>query len=254
MPARCCPITDKAKLQAINKEDASLETQFQQKLIAAAKAGALVLDNKAALAGLSDAEIASTVEAAKSRKLAGKYVLPLQNTTQQPLLTALSDRSVREKLFDASWTRAEKGDANDTRAVIARLAVIRAQKAKLLGYPNYAAYVLYDQMADTPDKVEKFLGQLVAPTRAKAADEARLIQAAIDKDGKHFDLKPWDWQRYADQVQKERYDLDENALKPYFEIHKVLTDGVFYAANRLYGVTFKAAPRHPGLSARCDGL
>ncbi len=233
---------DKVKLQAINKEDASLETQFQQKLVAAAKAGGLVLDNKAELAGLSDAEIASTVEAAKSRKLAGKYVIPLQNTTQQPLLTALSDRTVREKLFNNSWTRAEKGDANDTRAVIARLAVIRAQKAKLLGYTNYAAYVLYDQMADTPDKVEKFLGQLVAPTRAKAADEARLIQAAIDKDGKHFDLKPWDWQRYADQVQKERYDLDENALKPYFEIHKVLTDGVFFAANKLYGVTFK--PRH----------
>jgi peptidyl-dipeptidase Dcp len=230
---------DKTALQAINKEDASLETQFQQKLIAAAKAGALVVDNKAALAGLSDAEIASTVEAAKSRKLSGIYVLPLQNTTQQPLLTALSDRSVREKLFDASWTRTEKGDANDTRAVIARLAVIRAEKAKLLGYPNYAAYILYDQMADTPDKVEKFLGQLVGPARAKAADEASLIQAAIDKDGTHFDLKPWDWQRYADQVQKERYDLDENTLKPYFEIHKVLTDGVFYAANKLYGVTFK---------------
>ena len=233
---------DKTRLQAINKEDASLETQFQQRLVAAAKAGALVLDNKAELAGLSDAEIASTVEAAKARKLAGKYVIPLQNTTQQPLLTSLSDRTVREKLFNSSWTRTERGDANDTRAVIARLAVIRAQKAKLLGYPNYAAYVLYDQMADTPDKVEKFLGQLVAPTRAKAADEAKLIQAAIDKDGKHFDLKPWDWQRYADQVQKERYDLDQNALKPYFEIHKVLTDGVFYAANKLYGLTFK--PRH----------
>src|ERR1700742_3154389 len=155
---------DKTRLQAINKEDASLETQFQQKLVAAAKAGALVLDNKAELAGLSGGEVASTVE---------------------------------------------------------------------------AAYVLDDQMADTPDKVEKFLGQLVAPTRAKAADEAKLIQAAIDKDGKHFDLKPWDWQRYADQVQKERYDLDQNALKPYFEIHKVLADGVFYAANKLYGLTFK---------------
>jgi peptidyl-dipeptidase Dcp len=230
---------DKTKLQAINKEDASLETRFQQKLVAAAKACALVLDNKAELAGLSDAEIASTVEAAKSRKLAGKYVIVLQNTTQQPLLSALSDRTVREKLFNASWTRAEKNDANDTRAIIARLAVIRAQKAKLLGYPNYAAYVLYDQMANTPEMVEKFLGQLVGPTRAKAGEEARLIQAAIDKDGKHFDLKPWDWQRYADRVQKERYDLDENALKPYFELHKVLNDGVFYAANKLYGVTFK---------------
>jgi peptidyl-dipeptidase Dcp len=230
---------DKTRLKAINKEDASLETQFQQKLVAAAKAGALVLDNKSDLAGLSDAEIASTVEAAKARKLAGKYVIVLQNTTQQPLLSSLSDRAVREKLFNNGWTRAEKGDANDTRAVIQRLAVIRAQKAKLLGYTNYAAYVLFDQMADTPDKVEKFLGQLVGPTRAKAADEASLIQAAIDKDGKHFDLKPWDWQRYADQVQKERYDLDENALKPYFELHKVLTDGVFYAANKLYGLTFK---------------
>ncbi len=229
---------DKATLKAINKEDASLETQFQQKLIAAAKAGALVLDDKSGLAGLSDAEIASTVEAAKGRGLKGKYVIPLQNTTQQPLLTSLADRDVREKLFNNSWMRAEKGDANDTRAIIARLAVIRAQKAKLLGYPNYAAYVLYDQMADAPDKVEKFLGQLVGPTRVKAADEARLIQAAIDKDGKHFDLKPWDWQRYAERVRKERYDLDENALKPYFEIHKVLTDGVFYAANKLYGLTF----------------
>jgi peptidyl-dipeptidase Dcp len=229
---------DKAALKAINKEDASLETQFQQKLVAAAKAGALVLDDKSRLSGLSDAEIASTVEAAKGRGLKGKYVIPLQNTTQQPLLTSLADRDVREMLFNNGWMRAEKGDANDTRAIIARLAVIRAQKAKLLGYPNYAAYVLYDQMADTPNKVEKFLGQLVDPTRAKAADEARLIQAAIDKDGKHFDLKPWDWQRYAERVRKERYDLDENALKPYFEIHKVLTDGVFYAANKLYGLTF----------------
>ena len=112
-------------------------------------------------------------------------------------------------------------------------------KGQTAGLSQYAAYVLYDQMANTPEMVEKFLGQLVGPTRAKAADEARLIQAAIDKDGKHFDLKPWDWQRYAEQVRKERYDLDENALKPYFEIHKVLTDGVFYAANRLYGLTFK---------------
>jgi peptidyl-dipeptidase Dcp len=231
--------TDKTKLKALNKEDASLETLFQQKLIAAAKAGALVLDDKASLAGLSDAEIASTVEAAKGRGLKGKYVIPLQNTTQQPLLTSLADRSVREKLFSNGCTRAEKGDANDTRGIISRLAVIRAQKAKLLGYPNYAAYVLYDQMANTPEKVDKFLGQLVGPARAKAADEAGLIQAAIDKDGKHFDLRPWDWQRYAEQVRKERYDLDENALKPYFEIHKVLNDGVFYAANRLYGLTFK---------------
>ncbi len=235
---------DKTRLRQINKQDASLETAFQQKLVAAAKAGALVVDDKAQLAGLSAAEIANAAQAAKTRKLTGKggadkYIIPLQNTTQQPLLTSLANRDLREKLFQHSWTRTEKGDANDTRAIISELASLRTEKAKLLGYPNYAAYVLYDQMAQTPQAVEKFISQLVPPTRAKAAEEARLIQAAIDKDGKHFDLKPWDWQRYAEKVRKQRYDLDEEALKPYFELHKVLQDGVFYAANRLYGITFK---------------
>ena len=230
---------DKERLKAMNKRDASLETEFQQKLVAAAKAGALIVSDKAQLAGLSDAEIANAAQSAKERKLTGKYVIPLQNTTQQPLLTSLANRDVRQKLFESSWTRAEKNDANDTRAIISELAVLRAEKAKLLGYPNYAAYVLYDQMAETPQAVDKFLSQLVGPTRAKAAQEAKLIQAAIDKDGKHFDLKPWDWQRYAEKVRKERYDLDENTLKPYFELHKVLEDGVFYAATRLYGITFK---------------
>jgi len=230
---------DKTRLKQINKRDASLETSFQQKLVAAAKKGALVVDSKDQLKGLSEAEIAAAAEAAKSRGLKGKYVISLQNTTQQPLLTSFADRAVREKLFQQSWTRAEKGDGNDTRAIISELAVLRAEKAKLLGYPNYAAYVLYDQMAQTPETVEKFISQLVPPTRAKVAEEARLIQAAIDKDGKHFDLKPWDWQRYAEKVRKERYDVDEDTLKPYFELHKVLEDGVFYAANRLYGITFK---------------
>ena len=230
---------DKTRLKDINKRDASLETAFQQKLVAAAKKGALVVDDKAQLKGLSDAEVAAAADAAKSRGLKGKYVIPLQNTTQQPLLTSLEDRAVREKLFQQGWTRNEKGDANDTRAIITELASLRAEKAKLLGYPNYAAYVLYDQMAQTPEAVQKFINQLVGPTRAKAAEEAGLIQAAIDKDGTHFDLKPWDWQRYADKVRKEKYALDDDALKPYFELNKVLKDGVFYAANRLYGLTFK---------------
>jgi len=230
---------DKAKLREINKEDAALEAAFQQKLVAAAKAGALITSNKADLAGLSDGEIAAAAQDAKDRGLTGQYVIPLQNTTQQPALVSLSDRSVRERLFDHSWTRAEKGDANDTRATIARIAQLRAEKAKLLGYPNYAAYTLYNQMAETPEAVEKFLGQLVPPTAVKIGEEAKLIQAAIDKDGKHFALKPWDWSRYSEQVRKEKYDLDQNELKPYFELNRVLEDGVFYAANQLYGVTFK---------------
>ncbi len=230
---------DKAKLRALNKEEATLSTAFQQKLLAAGKAGALVIDNKADLAGLSDQEIAAAADAAKTRKLSGKWVIPLQNTTQQPLLVSLKNRAIREKLFDNSWTRAEKNDANDTRSIIQRLAQERAEKAKLLGYPNYAAYTLYDQMAKTPDAVQKFIGALTGPTRAKAADEARQIQAAIDKDGQHFQLKPWDWEMYSEKVRKARYDLDQNQLKPYFELNKVLKDGVFYAAGKLYGLTFR---------------
>ncbi len=230
---------DKTELMAINARVASLRAGFEQKLLAAAKAGGLVVDSKAELAGLSDAEIAAAASAAEARGLKGKFLIPLQNTTQQALLASLTDRAVRAKLFDNSWTRAEKGDANDTRAIIAEIAQLRARKAKLLGYPSYADYVLYDQMARTPQAVQKFLGQLVPATAAKAADEAKLIQAAIDKDGPHFDLKPWDWERYSDQVRREKYNLDQNELKPYFELNNVLVNGVFYAATRLYGITFK---------------
>jgi peptidyl-dipeptidase Dcp len=230
---------DKAKLREMNKRDASLETTFEQKLIAGTKAGALVVDDKVALAGLSDAEIANAAHAASERGLKGKFVIPMQNTTQQPSLSSLSDRATREKLFDASWTRTEKGDANDTRATIAELAQLRAQKAQLLGYKSYADYVLFDQMAKTPEAVEKFIGQLTPATAAKAADEAKQIQAMIDKSGPHFDLKPWDWARYSDMVRKAQYNLDSDELRPYFELNKVLQDGVFYAANQFYGITFK---------------
>ncbi len=231
--------SDKARLRQINEKDSELETSFQQKLLAATKAGALVVDDKAALAGLSDADIANASRAADARKMAGKFVIPLQNTTQQPLLASMTDRDTREKLFNNSWTRTEKGDANDTRDTISQIALLRAEKAKLLGYPNYASYVLYDQMANTPQMVEDFIGKLTPATTAKAADEAKQIQDMITSTGGKFDLKPWDWTLYSDKVRKAKYDLDDNELKPYFELNKVLVDGVFYAANRLYGLTFK---------------
>ena len=229
----------KAKLQELNKEESTLSTAFISKLLAATKAGGLVVDDKAKLAGLSDAEIDAAAQAAKDRTLDGKWVLPLQNTTQQPALQSLTDRGVREQLFKASWTRAEKDDANDTRNLIARLAQLRAQQAKLLGYDSYAAWKLEDQMAKKPATALKFLDDLVPAATARARTEAADIQSAIDTSGGTFKLEPWDWQLYAEQVRKAKYDLDESQIKPYFELDNVLQNGVFYAAHQLYGLNFK---------------
>ncbi len=230
---------DKATLKKLNEEESTLEAQYNTKLLAAAKDGALVISDKAQLAGLSDAEVAAAAQAAKDRHLDGKWVIVLQNTTQQPDLQDLADRATREALFNASWNRAEKGDANDTRAIIERLAQLRAEKAKLLGFPNFAAWQLSDQMAKTPEAALKFLRALVPAATGRAEAEAKDIQAAIDADKGGFQLAPWDWERYAEQVRKAKYDLDENQVKPYFELNRVLQDGVFYAAHELYGLTFK---------------
>ena len=235
---------DKAKLKALNKEASTLSTQFTNKLLAATKDGALVVDDKSKLAGLSDAEIDAAAQAAKARGLAGKWVIPLQNTTQQPELRDLSDRATRKALFEASWNRAEKGGADDTRDTIERLAQLRAEEAQLIGFPNYAAWKLDDQMAKNPATVMKFMAQLTPAAVARAKAEAADIQKQIDQDQAKlhqpsFKLQPWDWEFYAEQVRKAKYDLDENQIKPYFELDNVLKNGVFYAANQLYGITFK---------------
>ncbi|MBB2200905.1 M3 family metallopeptidase [Gluconacetobacter tumulisoli] len=233
------PDRDKATLRRLNTRLSTLETVFQQKLLTATKAGALVVSDKTALAGLDTAAIAAAASAAHDRGLAGKWVLPLQNTTQQPALQTLENRDTRKALFTNGWLRAERGDAGDTRATIAELAQLRAQKAALLGYPDYASYVLYDQMARTPDAVQHFIAQLVPATLAEQKREVADIQSAIRKDGKDFQPEPWDWQLYAEQVRKAQYDLDQDQVKPYFELDTVLRDGVFFAANQLYGISFK---------------
>lgn len=238
---------DKAKLKKLNEEEAVLSNTFMNKLLAGTKAAAFHTDDKAMLAGLSDAQVEAAALAAKGRGVSG-WVIPLQNTTQQPDLTFMSDRAARKELFEDSWTRTERDDANDTRATIARLAQIRAEKAALLGYPNYAAWALQDQMAKTPEAALKFMGALVGPATAKAKSEEKEIQALIDKqtagmgngmEGSGFQVRPWDWEVYSEQVRKAKYDLDEAQVKPYFELHKVLQDGVFYAAHELYGLTFE---------------
>ncbi|MGH8398158.1 MAG: peptidyl-dipeptidase Dcp [Gammaproteobacteria bacterium] len=233
------PEAEKAKLKKLNEEEASLSAKFMNQLLAGTKAGALVVSDKSELAGLSQAELDAAAQAAKARGLEGKWVITLQNTTQQPLLSQLTDRATREKLFQASWNRNERGDANDTRATIARIAQIRAEKAKLLGYPDFAAWRLTDQMANTPAKVNGFLDKLVPAATGKAHEEAAELQRIIYKDGGKFKLEPWDWEFYAEQLRRQKYDLDENEVKPYFQVYRVLEDGVFYAAHELYGVSFK---------------
>ncbi|MDE1898713.1 MAG: peptidyl-dipeptidase Dcp [Xanthomonadaceae bacterium] len=230
---------DKAKLKQLNEQESTLSAKFVNQLLAANKAGALAIGDKSALAGLGEGQLAAASQDARARGLKDTWLLPLQNTTQQPALQSLSDRATRQHLFEASWTRTEHGDANDTRATIARLAQVRAEKAGLLGFPDYAAWKLEDQMAKTPAAVDRFLAQLVPPATAKARAEAAAIQAVIDRRHGGFKLAPWDWDYYAEQVRKARYDLDESQIRPYFELDRVLKDGVFYTANQLYGITFK---------------
>ncbi len=228
---------DKAQLKKLNEELATLSNAFNTKLLAATKDAAYKTTDKDALAGLSDAHISAAAAAAKNRKVEG-YVIPLQNTTQQPDLVSLTNRSTREALFNDSWNRAERGDANDTRDTIAHIAKLRAEKAKLLGFPDFAAWKLEDQMAKTPQAALKFMDELVPASTAKAASEAQDIQALIDEQKGGFKLQPWDWDFYSEQVRKAKYDLDEEQVKPYFELNNVLENGVFYAANQLYGITF----------------
>jgi peptidyl-dipeptidase Dcp len=229
---------DKTELKKLNEEESSLSDTFINKLLAATKEGAFVTTDKTVLAGFSEARIAAAADAAKSRKLEG-FVIPLQNTTQQPDLVSLTNRGTRQTIFEHSWNRTERGNANDTRDTIARLAQLRAQKAKLLGFSNFAAWQLEDQMAKTLQAALQFMDAIVPAATAKAASEAKDNQAVIDAQKGGFQLQPWDWDFYAEQVRKARYDLDDAQVKPYFELNNVLQNGVFYAANQLYGLTFK---------------
>jgi peptidyl-dipeptidase Dcp len=229
---------DKAKLKLLNGEESTLSNAFSRKLLAATKAGAFTTADRAALAGLSEAQIASAHAAAKARGSDG-YLIPLQNTTQQPALSELNVRGSRQALFEDSWNRAEKGGDNDTRETIARLAQVRAEKAKLLGFPTYAAWKLENQMARTPAAAISFMDALVPAATARAQRELQDIQDLVDKQGGGFKAQAWDWDFYAEQVRKAKYDIDEAQVRPYFEIDNVLKNGVFYAATRLYGITFK---------------
>lgn len=230
---------DKEKVKKLNEELATLATQYSAKLLEARKNGALILDNVSELDGLSADEIAAAAADAEKAGHPGKYLLALQNTTQQPLLQNLKNRATREKLFKASWYRAEKGNADDTRSILEKQAKLRMEKAHIQGKKSFAEWKLQDQMAKNPENAMNLLAQLAKPGVEAATKERDEIQALIDQQKGGFTVEPWDWNFYAEQVRKAKYDLDENQIKPYFEVKTVLEKGVFFAAEKFYGITFK---------------
>ena len=230
---------DKVKMEKINGELASLGTLFGNKLLIARKNGAVVFDNVNDLEGLSLDEIAAAKARATEAGQDGKYLIGLLNTTQQPLLQNLSNRATREKIFKASWTRAEKNDDGDTREVLEKIAKLRLQKANLMGKKSYAEWRLQDQMAQLPSTAMNLLAKIAKPAVEKARGEAKEIQSLIDIQKGGFKLEPWDLNFYSEQVRKAKYDLDESQIKPYFELTTVLEKGVFFAAKQMYGISFK---------------
>ncbi|WP_342755367.1 peptidyl-dipeptidase Dcp [Pantoea sp. MBD-2R] len=231
----------KVRLKALNQQAATLGVQFTNRLLAATKAGGVVVNDIAQLAGLSGAEISAAAEAAAEKGLTHSWLLALQNTTQQPDLQSLSNRDTRAALFSAAWNRAEKGDENDTRSLVLQLAALRAEKAALLGFTSFAAWSMEDQMAKTPQAALEFMREIVPAATARATREAADIQGVIDSQPAPFKLAASDWLFYAEQVRRAKYDLDESQVKPYFELNNVLENGVFWAATQLFGITF--APR-----------
>lgn len=226
------------RMREINTELASLQTTFRQNVLAEVNDRAVAVDNIEALNGMSEGEIAAAKTAAEARGLQGKWVIPLLNTSGQPALASLTDRSLRERIFKASVGRGSSGGEHDNRQIIADIMKLRAERATLLGYPNHAAFSLDNQTAKTTDAVNARLTALAPVAVANARVEAAALQALIDAEGGDFELAPWDWAFYTEKLRAQKYAFDESQLKPYFELDNVLTKGVFYAAEKLYGITF----------------
>ncbi|MGG7832120.1 peptidyl-dipeptidase Dcp [Klebsiella aerogenes] len=228
----------KTALKALNTEEALLQSQFQQRLLAAVKSGGLVVDYLHQLDGLAADEIAAAADAARDKGLHDRWLLALTNTTQQPALQALADRQTRHNLFAAGWTRNQKGDANDIRELVLRLAEIRARKAELLGVADYASWSMADQMAKTPSEALAFMRRIAPAARRRAEQELADIQQVIDEEGGDFQAAAWDWLYYGEQVRRAKFAIDEAQLKPYFALDRVLEDGVFWTASQLFGIRF----------------
>ena len=230
---------DKATLREINAELAELDTRFSQNVLNEVNDVAIVVDSADELAGLTEAEITAAADAASERGLDGKYVIPLLNTTQQPAMAALQNRELRERILRTSMSRGSRGGEYDNREILSRTAVLRARKARMLGYESHAAYRLEVQTAQTVGAVNAQLARLTPPAVANARREAADLQAMVEAEGHSFELAAWDWDFYADKLRSQRYDFDESRLRPYFELDNVLQNGVFYAAGQIYGLRFE---------------
>ena len=230
---------DKSKLKKLNAELAELSTKFAQNVLKEKNADIIVADKREDLDGLSSSDLAAASAAAKEAKKEGKFVLQLQNTTDQPPLTNLKNRALREKIMKVSLARNSHGGEWDTRKVVLQMAKLRAERATLLGYANHAAYQLEDQTAHDVSTVNNLLAQLAPPAVANARKEATDMQKLVDEEKGGFQLASWDWAYYSEKLRRSRYAFDEAQIKPYFELNHVLVDGVFYAATQLYGITFK---------------
>jgi len=239
---------DKTKLRALNAELAKLSTQFSQNVLKEINASSVIVDTREELAGLSDAAITAAAAAAQKAGHEGKFAIRLTNTTGQPPLDSLQNRAVRERVMAASLARGSRGGEFDNRAIVSGLAKLRAERAVLLGYANHAAFQLEEQTAGSVGTVNKLLAQLAPAAVANARKEAADMQAIIDAEKGGFQLAAGDWDFYAEKVRRERYAFDETQLRPYYEIRRVLVDGVFYAATQLYGITFKERPDLKGYS------
>jgi peptidyl-dipeptidase Dcp len=237
---------DKAKLKDFNSQLAALQTQFAQNVLKESNASALVVDTRAELAGMSDKAIDAAAAEAKKRGLEGKFVIPVVNTTQQASLAVLTNRSTREKLLAASMSRGSRGGEFDNRDVVLKITKLRAERAQLLGHPNFASYHLEDQTAQTTTAVNSLLAELAKPAVNNARKEAAEIQKMIDAEKGGFQAAAHDWAFYSDKVRAQRYAFDAGQLRPYFELNRVLVDGVFFAATKEYGITFKERKDLPG--------
>ena len=232
------------RVKAINAELATLTTRFSQDVLAERNDSAIVVDSREDLAGLTDDQANAAAEEAKARKLEGKFVIPLLNTTGQPSEAQLDNRALRERIHRASVARGSRGNQWDTREAVSKVTRLRAERAKIMGYPNYAAFAVAEETAKNPEAINAMLEKLAPIAVANARKEGAVLQAMIDSEQKAkgqptFELQPWDWAYYTEKVRKAQYDYDESQIKPYLELGNVLENGVFFAANKLYGLTFK---------------